>query len=85
MRVQSMAHILNEDVRCRPGDIVELNDNLALDYLNKKLVKPAPVDAVETATIRAQETAVSRGGRRGGLMRAPVKPPLRSADPEPEE
>lgn len=40
MKVQSMAHIFNEDVRCVPGDVVDLKDEIAMIYLQRGLVKP---------------------------------------------
>lgn len=42
MKVQSMAHILLDDVRCEPGDIIELREAVAELYLKEKLVKRLP-------------------------------------------
>lgn len=70
MKVRSCAHIFEQDVRARPGEVLDLRDALALDFLKRKLVTPYRESRIETAVgAGAPETAVTRRGRttrRGG-------------------
>lgn len=67
MKVKSVAHIFEQDVKALPGDVLELRQPLAEEFLKRGIVIPvreaSPVELA--ATDGAPETAVARRGRRG--------------------
>ena len=94
MKLIARADIRNEDVRCRYGDVIEVSDGVAEEYLRRGLATPIPTPKAEVAASSgAPQNAVSR--RRGAKLQpaAGGHPPApgqeqrtgTGADPEPEQ
>lgn len=57
MKILMIAHTNDEEGLHEPGQVIDVRDEIATDYLNRGLALPYKEDKVERATVSKPETA----------------------------